>query len=399
MFGLVEAIFAGRMYSDYFWNFKFISIFFGLLVIFTSLIFSYKNLREKCQIKSIFEDIMIVDIYILAFMLCVFISFIIDANSDSMAVLFKIICSCFCFFIGRHCKNFSIKNFWLYYIPVLSFVVFSYLKGTGYEYWGNVHTFVGGYFYKTDLALAISVFLVFMLVSDMSVRTKVLSIFILSYFVFLSNSRAYYVIYFFLALAWPVHSYLIKNKVSFLKVGIIFFSISFLAITLYSIISTTLLSSSSLLLFDTDDLAGEKNLQGRNYIWENLIDIYYNYPLHNKLFGGGLVADVKAAARMEVLDTMNAHNSFLFLLVCCGFFGFLIFVLFLKNVISRNYRVLKNRLYRNNEKYHFVSLCMIFIFLFSGFSNSTIIYQQQTWFFMFFSGLLYNVNYFNLQSK
>src|SRR5690606_22370415 len=86
--------------------------------------------------------------------------------------------------------------------------------------------------------------------------------------------------------------------------------------------------SMGMLGFDFSDPFSAANTQGRSVIWSALLEAYGKASLFEQAFGMGLTADAKATAifsESPFLEGTRAHNSYLYLLVCTGLIGSLIF--------------------------------------------------------------------------
>lgn len=183
----------------------------------------------------------------------------------------------------------------------------------GWVYWGGVRTFKGYYFFKTDLAYAVSF-------ATLSValwqRFRFTPILILAtglaaVQVVLSNSRLNYLL--FLAVAALIALKGGMRLATLLKAAVL--------VSLVALVAAYFFDSRRMLGFDFSD-AGSFT-QGRNQIWNILIEEgVMNYTFAEWLFGRGLQADLKLFAENTTTgDVHNAHNEMLHLLITEGLFG------------------------------------------------------------------------------
>lgn len=183
----------------------------------------------------------------------------------------------------------------------------------GWVYWGGVRTFKGYYFFKTDLAYAVSF-------ATLSValwqRFRFTPILILAtglgaVQVVLSNSRLNYVL--FLAVAAFIALKGGMRLATLLKAAVLVSVVAGVAVLFFD--------SRRMLGFDLSNLGSFT--QGRNQIWNILIEEgVMNYTFGEWLFGRGLHADLKLFAENTTSgDVHNAHNELLHLLITEGLFG------------------------------------------------------------------------------
>ncbi|AUN95714.1 hypothetical protein C0099_12695 [Pseudazoarcus pumilus] len=76
-------------------------------------------------------------------------------------------------------------------ISLLALAAFSVASITGYGYqtWGRVHTFSGGYFFKTDMALSALILLCLALVGLRSKALSLAAVSMAGYLTLLTNTR------------------------------------------------------------------------------------------------------------------------------------------------------------------------------------------------------------------
>lgn len=386
---IIDLLFFMRFLSDYFWENK---IFTIVSALFLTIYVTYLILiRFKDQGLVIYRS----ELIALIFLSLILINSFNPNISENYIILFKLVASLLCFFLGSSISNFNPRYTYIFYLPILFLVIISYANGSGFIYWGSVHTFSGGYYFKTDLALALSVFIVFVLLSDINERKKYLASLICSYLVFLSNARIFYFIYPLIIVMYSQRSFILNNANRIMSLSILY---SFMGLALVSLIFYAIsLSSigSEVLLFDFSNGYSEANTQGRNIIWENLLDHYVNSSFLDMSLGAGLTADVRYSESLSSLSGVHAHNSFLYILVSVGFIGLIVFCFLIYYVLKRFSTIARDyKSHAEKEKILLGFLIFLMIFIITSLTNVTIVYQQLSWFFFFYSGLLFNKNIF-----
>lgn len=187
----------------------------------------------------------------------------------------------------------------------------------GWVYWGGVRTFKGYYFFKTDLAYAVSF-------ATLSValwqRFRFTPILIVATSlgaaqVVLSNSRLNYLL--FLAVLIFIAFKGGLRLATLLKAAAL--------VGLVAVVVAFLFDSRRMLGFDLSD-AGSFT-QGRNQIWDILIqEGVMSFSATEWLFGRGLYADLMLFAENTTSgDVHNAHNEALHLLITEGLFGLVLY--------------------------------------------------------------------------
>ena len=81
-------------------------------------------------------------------------------NTNGLSQFFKIESGFLLYFIGRnyYCHvNKYIHIIRIGFIPVMLVTMITFVTGSGFQMWGNINTFSGLYFFKTDLAVAMAV--------------------------------------------------------------------------------------------------------------------------------------------------------------------------------------------------------------------------------------------------
>jgi hypothetical protein len=186
----------------------------------------------------------------------------------------------------------------------------------GWVMWGDIYTFKGYYFFKTDLAysLCFSV-LIYALFTRNSI-TPVLAILmaIAAVEIVLSNSRLNYLSFLCITVFLAV-----KEGISLrfiIRYALLFGMLAVIVLLLYD--------PTKLLGFDTSN--EEAFTQGRSVVWENLLRELENYTPIEWLFGRGMFSDLLLAQKhLGSHLAHNAHNEILHLLYTQGIFGLAIY--------------------------------------------------------------------------
>lgn len=379
-----------RLLSDYFWEYKALSLFSAVVTLVAVTFFFFRALKQRGGLRFYGNELLAL------FLIFIFIfNTAIYSSSDNVVIVGKIIVSILMYFLGCYLSSANNKQLYALYFPVFLLVVFSFLSGSGFQQWGEVLTFSGGYYFKTDLALALTIFTVFLLVSNIHNSLKVMFIVVNVVFVLYSNARIYYVIFPLVCFAYYYREFIIRNaKYTFKMLAALLLSaLAFIQISFFLLKNIS--ASSNLLFFDFSQGFSSVNTQGRNIIWENLWMHYADSGMIKQLFGAGLTADVKYSEHLYLLEGFNAHNTYLYLLVSVGVIGLLVFLYFLYAVLKRFIAIASIQNLTASEKDNlFCFMSFAIIFLISGLTNVTIIFQQVSYIFFFYCGFLYNKNMF-----
>lgn len=314
-----------RFLADYFWSVKAISVVHAIVAAGVLLLMFRRKLVGRLTA---------LDGVVLLFAIWVLFVLVVNPGGGYVDFL-KLLSIPLFYFLGRFSYGYYIHGKVLFWISIVCLVVFfvAVFMGYGYQYWGSIETFTGGYFFKTDLALAVLIFTALIFVySESRSRVLWLVFFMSAYVIWASNARIAFA-------GLGVTLFFYAQSRGYLRFGVK----NFLIITCLGCLFLVLLMSadwtdSSVLLVDFSDFFGEKNLQGRNWIWVALIEAYGDYPILKKIVGGGFDADIVATNQYSLafaLDGSRAHNSFLYLLLALGLVGLLIFTLII--IIASNY--------------------------------------------------------------
>lgn len=376
-----------RMIGDFFWEFKLLNAALAFLLISqASLLFvSAVNSGNKLLIQR--EVVKIISVAFLFISLVLYA--LMENNTEGARIIaLKIIANFSAFFYGILCrKERAIYKF----VLILSVVEMIYiflmaLLGQGYEYWGDILTFVGPFFYKTDLALAVIIASAFIFCARINGYFYVVYAILAAWVIWMSNSRASMVS--FLAVVGLSYYYIgLKARgFNFLRIIVLFLVVLFLVYW-----GLKEFGGDYLALKVDGEFFSDENTQGRSLIWGALLAAFFQGDALSILFGNGLGADRALVAYKTVLD-VDSHNTFIFLLYNMGVFGIFVFLWFIflifRVVISFSSSIDDSASRRR------LVLCIAFliVFLINSFSASVLAYQQISWFALFYFGVVLREN-------
>lgn len=195
------------------------------------------------------------------------------------------------------------------------------LLRVGYQQWGDVFTFVGGYYFKTDVALAALIFLAIVSAEFRQVRAVVIASLAGVVIIWFSNSR--------IALPVVLAIPLLARQIIRGRSDRVFSLVVTVGVALsvgVGVASLVQLSSPHILGLDLKDPFSDENTQGRALLWLALLKAYQSAPMVEKVFGMGLIADQFATADFVIADVLagaRAHNSYIYVLMAFGVLGLL----------------------------------------------------------------------------
>lgn len=387
---------AFRFLSDFLWNFKIVSaVWILFLVIFASLVLVLR-LKKTTMLKF--------DKQTFALFLGLFILFTLsllkEPNIQSLTVYIKIlIVLCIFFYSFYQIEPIYLEKFIIEVSSLFLLIVLlvMFVLGIGFVSWGAASTFSGNYFFKTDLAAAVSIIVSFLLFSRLSFPIKLI-IYVLGFvLVYSSNARVYYLIYSLIGLIY-YYRINIFNVGSIFKIRYLIFCA--LSIVIIFSIASYFSSSDKLLFSFKDGLFSDRNLQGRGGIWLSIITGYINdFSFIEKLIGGGLLSDRELSVFWKN-DDIHAHNTFLYLLVSVGVIGLVLFLLLIKHGLNIFKQVCVSR---NGDYYTDYILFMFLVFnlvlIVGGLTNTTIVFIQTSFGYFWALGKLNKINNENLNAK
>lgn len=381
---MIEAFILLRLVSDYLWEYKELSVLsVALIVAAAAIYFVLKNKRSRLAAP---------DVLFIAFLLLVTASEIINTNNNSSVDYAKITAFFFIYIAGRlGPMRLSVPV----HLGVVGFgglaaFATAAIMGIGYQNWGSVATFSGGYFFKTDMAISALILLTLVTATLNSRIVIFMAVLFTLYIVFKTNAR----IALPLTLAIPVLSELIRRgyiQKANTKAILYIVVAACLGMAAFILID---FSALGLLAFDFSDPFSAANTQGRTVIWSAVIDAFIQADHVGKIIGSGLAADVSATAAFSesaALEGTRAHNSFLYLLLCTGIAGSVLFTLLLASIVRRLPLLLRTRDKQSLIISNLFSSLML-TFLWTSLTTEVIIRPQLMVLLFYFSGILVQRN-------
>ncbi|WP_179997131.1 O-antigen ligase family protein [Acinetobacter sp. YH16050] len=376
----MELLVISRFFVDFFWDFKFLNfIHTAILLVFSMvLFFSQKNIDFKV-IKP--------DIFIFFFAVVVSFSFFRSTDYYLAAIDFIKIIPCLGYYLVGRLWSGKVSTGRIVGFSYLSLALFLFVSffDFSYSYLGNVKTFIAGYYFKTDIALAILIFMIFIFSYEERKNIKFFIFLISLYLIFITNSRISLPIAFFLLIL----SFFDINKLykNISQTFILLILMSAVPILVFTYVD---FSKFGLIGFDFSDPFSDSSTQGRNHIWEAIINFYNNQDFFNKIFGAGLASDILASKNYSYVndfDAKRAHNSYLWMLVCIGWLGLFIFFGFLWSVFNE----IKRKMIINiNSDYFYIFTSLTIVFLFMSLSVELIVKTQILYLLFLYAGLCCN---------
>ena len=349
------------------------------------------GLKTKIALRGI-------DAFLIMHLFLVTLSFL-RSPQGNVFVFIKVVSHYLLYFIGRLyfksvigsmqiiCKAFMI-------VVVVNMMLFIF--NLGRSSWGNALTFRGTYFFKYDLSLAMIQGLIFWSYTKQSLKRKLFErtfMLIAAFMVLFSNSRSGLLMLTSFAYMYFMYRREIRTgkTVRFTpKFIIISLLVFFVALWLYtSLLKTSYFQRLSFLSFDTDNFFGAANTQGRSEIWAFLGKKFGQSSLFDKLFGIGFTGDTYISWNGTIYDS---HNFIIKILYLSGIFGLLLYASFYI-LIFRNLRLCAMR----SVKYLMVSLLLLNII--GGLTTNVIVFTQQTWLQMVFTGAVMSLKTAGSHSK
>lgn len=371
---MIDLIVITRLFVDYLWQFKSLSVAHALASTFILLYFYFKSKKTRIRICS-------TDYYLIALLAFSTISLINSINQNTLIEYSKILTYGAFYAIGRNLKFNPQRHRTLAKTCALAIILFGFMAITGYGYqqWGTVTTFTGGYFFKTDMALAILILLA--MTAPLSDNKHLyLSLSAISfYIIFKTNARVALP----LALIIPAITIALSNQIN-LKIKTKHMIYVGLALsTGISIFAIVDFESLGLLNFDFSDPFSEENTQGRNVIWGVILSKFMAGSMYGKLFGYGLDADLVATGSVAQLIGLRAHNSYIYLLVCTGVIGSMAFYAFLISATRKAKQTFNSKSKIINIQFIIILLTFLWISL----TTEAIIRPQMMIYLFLFAGL------------
>lgn len=377
---MIELIVITRMVVDFFWEYKALSGLHALLAVVVVVLVVSKAKKDRfkvCEVDKLFFLFVALTVFSLS-----------RSFSDSaLNEYFKFFAYLGFYFSGRalSAKIKSLSSLGVFSCLSLLGLSVSAVAGFGYTSWGGISTFTGGYFFKTDMAIASLIFLVFVFATVTNRLVLAFSLVLAAYLVFKSNARIalplVVIIPIFVMMA--LHG---KLKSINLKSVVVVLAAAVMGMAMFALVD---FRSIGMLGFDFSDPFSAANTQGRSVIWAALLQAFTHASLVSQLFGSGLNADVEATRLFSEslsLEGVRAHNSYLYLLLCMGVMGSLAFYWLIYSVLNKAVFLLKQDDH-GLRVVPTISCAFIVMFCWLSMTTEIVIRPQLMILLFFFSGL------------
>lgn len=365
--------------SDMFYQYQLLDI---ILLALTMLVVILRVLKKGLQITT--ED------YLLICVICYYVAIIIvNSKQNGFVNAIKCLSIIGLYLLGKlFYSEACIQQgmLWSYRLVVV-FQLILFLLGRGWQEWTSqnelmTRTFVGSYYFKTDLAMAmIQALIVFLFAGSQKYLDYFFAI-IAIYLVFISNSRAYFAFAIFTLGVYLIKR-ITKQKVS-LKLLLCMFAVLLLVAVVGLKVVTSIPSLSDKHYFsfasktDLEEMGygdGEIGFQdvlkyNTNYrytIWQGQVEYFVNQPLIRKMFGCG---NFFPNAQDGFIG--DAHSLYIAVLVNGGYVGTILFLLLLISITRQVFKI------EDVDSFYLIGL-MVFSVLFIGGSIVSTRSTQCTW--------------------
>ena len=249
----------------------------------------------------------------------------------------------------------------------------------------------GGFFhYKTDLAIAMIIAVIFIYKSDANKWIKYITVFpVVSLIVFTCNARMGQVILIVEYAVIILDIKEIKRNVNKKYINYIYMFLFILINILFIFIQVSPIHKAEFLdsFSDIDLYKINRIFHSRHIIiWDNL---YYfsNQNIITRLFGIDLVSDSIHNATGD-----RAHCLYLKIITSVGYIGTLLYIEFYRrlSIVSVS---------NNNRKYRYFIVSLMIMFLSIGISMESIEYTQMSWFAFIFAGGIVTFTKKNIEER
>lgn len=346
----------------------------GVLIGYTIYTVARHSQRSACIHKT-------TSFLLLGTLGCFFISFFFNPGMEALRVLGKYLSCVLIYFLmsieadtlEKDRRFFQIL--WSAYHLLFYVSFFMILVGSGRVVWGNSITLRGAYFYKTDYAGFLFQFMILCRFKFTDVRLEVTRIkgypFILmlcsSVLIVFTNSRIYLplILVFYFLLIYEYRKISIR-KLFRIRYVIIIGALGLIGIFVLTVIPDLLPQLDFIGLSFEDGLLTGGNTQGRNVIWTNVLQYFWNSSTIHHLLGVDLVSTPTASG----LDLLS-HSSFLYILFSFGYIGAVLFIALFFYIFRIVFRC-------GNSFLAYTLLLAVITFGITSISQDCIIFTQQT---------------------
>jgi hypothetical protein len=348
-----------------------------------------------------------VNLALLLLSFLMFRSLLAQMDELTFAIFLKVISAILLFFMAQFAARVSqtINLIALSYIVPALYVIFLAAIGQGYQYWGAVHTFVGPYYYKTDLAIMVILSIIFFrrfLFFGSSVFIKrIAAVYILLIapkLILMANSRMTLIVYAVILIGLVVEFFRYHDvKFSSFKRNLIIFYSLIVFFGGYLFYVNRYISEDALVIdMNSEQIFSASNTQGRSEIWGSITDRFFEGKLLNILFGYSMMKDHE----FDVVLHADSHNAWLKVMISCGLAGLFLYMLMLGLVVHKLRLLLRQYRDRRNDYFVLMTIALLLSFyLLSGISQSNLIFTQSSWYAFYFMGLLFNKRLFPLPDQ
>lgn len=306
-----------------------------------------------------------------------------DGDASALSTMVKMASAFLLYYVGRmavpYCKN-VVKALRIASLICVAVCLLMYALGIGFKIWGSSRTFCGPYFFKTDLAFAMTFAAVLLLYWEDGPRWRFLAVAACAFLVFESNARAYYFIFIIalaLYLAWR-YSVRIGFKI---VIGVALGIVALLE--LLNVVTSAGLLGNNFIGFQFNslsDLFSGSNTQGRNEIWAVLIGMIETASSLDQLFGIDLTSDLILVNGSEY----GSHSLYVGTLFNLGVVGLILLLAFIA-LVFRSVEVTQER--KRGDSMPYITLTLLLTFLLSGISVHVLQYSANSWMPMLVFGM------------
>lgn len=370
---------------DMFYQWQFLDYGMVLFALCLIVFYSLKN-KKYLQFK---ERVIWVDYIVFGLMVVYSISFV--RNLSFYGTFFKVESAFLLYFLGRiygkklftHGRILAIISYLIVYSNfIYRFIEFGcrFTVGIGEEGLLNSGAF---YYYKTDLAVALLLSIIFIYFFGKVTILKWFTIFpVVGYMIFYSGARMEMAVLLVIYLVILLHALLSRFQKQYIlgkKTRIIIYVLlSVLVIGLFIGIQWLPYESYEFKVVDENGNATilEKIFHSRHVIWWNILHYFSDQSIVTRLFGIDLGSEC-----MHSIVGDRAHSLYVKQIYAIGYVGCLSMTLFVASILAKVGRCVERR----NA---YMVLCLWVMFLLTGVSIESIELTQMSWFPMIFAGAL-----------
>ena len=379
-------LFGIKIILDCFFNLDFQDILIGMNFL-TILI--YIMVSEKSKHYRLYRS---GTILVLALIFLFGNSMLQNPTAEAIRNYVKFLTSALLFYIGsvwgssatdQSVNRFVTNILWGYHIAFL-YNLLMVFWGPGRIQWGLAQTIRGSFYYKTDYAMFLLQYIVFLryYISSHNKNLKLLGYSLIvgsSILIVFTNARiALLSLLMLYTLMWAERK---KTKLkSLINVKSVLLVLPVIGITVIAILIVLPLvfpNRNMLGIRLNESLLSNANTQGRISAWNNILSyfLYEASPLQ-QLFGIDLVSTSILAEPIP-----DAHSLYIYCLFSIGLAGLFLFLYSTYYLLCK----IKNHY---DEKLAYTTLNLLMIMLTFGISQDVIIFTQHMWLMFFFYGLI-----------